>query len=66
MQAKWKDLPLGFSLQTQIESKIRASEGATCFLPVRVDLFVRLNSGSVLQLGQYHVLGMLAIHKHDK
>ncbi len=27
---------------------------------------MHLNSGSVLQLGQYHVLGMLQIPKHDK
>ena len=31
-----------------------------------MDLFVRLNSGSVLQLGQYHGLGMKPISKHDK
>ena len=30
-----------------------------------VDLFVRLNSGSVQQLGQYHGLGMKPISKHD-
>ena len=75
---KWKNIPLGQStlvhftslsfllatvLQVQIEFIFRAS------LIMLVDLCFdppRLNSGKVLHLGQYQVLGIASIPKHDK
>ena len=75
---KWKNIPLGQStlvhftslsfllatvLQVQIEFIFRASLIMLvdfCFDPPR------LNSGKALHLGQYQVLGIASIPKHDK
>ena len=75
---KWKNIPLGQStlvhftslsfllatvLQVQIEFIFRASLIMLvdfCFNPPR------LNSGKALHLGQYQVLGIASIPKHDK
>ena len=75
---KWKNVPLGQStlvhftslsfllatvLQVQIEFIFRASLIMLvdfCFDPPR------LNSGKALHLGQYQVLGIASIPKHDK
>lgn len=52
-------------LHTQILSRAKALDGAISFL-VSFDLpFECLNSGNILQFGQYHVLGVVVSPKHE-